>query len=61
MSAHWGLADPVKATGTPEEIDRAFQDAFLVIRRRIELFASLPLEALEKHSLQKKMDEIGKG
>jgi protein-tyrosine-phosphatase len=61
MSAHWGIADPVKVTGTQEEVDRAFQDAFLIIRRRIELFASLPLEALEKHSLQKKLDEIGRG
>ncbi len=60
LSAHWGLKDPAKATGTEEQIERAFQEAFFVIRRRIELFANLPVHQLEKHALQKELDSIGK-
>src|ERR1700730_9850910 len=43
MTAHWGVPDPAAATGTPQEIERAFRDAFNVLDRRIGLFLALPL------------------
>ena len=43
MTAHWGIADPAAVKGTPEEIARAFRDAFTILDRRIGLFLSLPL------------------
>src|SRR5580700_2088248 len=43
MTAHWGVPDPAAVTGTGEEIDRAFRDAFITLGRRINLFVSLPL------------------
>ena len=43
MTAHWGIADPAAVNGSLEEIARAFNDAFTVLERRIELFLSLPL------------------
>jgi len=60
MTAHWGVPDPAAATGTDEEKRRAFRDAFLVLRRRVELFASLPLDKLSGLALQQRLTEIGK-
>ena len=42
MTAHWGVPDPCRCTGTPEEIERAFRDTFSILDRRISLFLSLP-------------------
>jgi arsenate reductase len=60
MTAHWGVPDPAAATGTPEEKLHAFATAFQILRRRIELFASLPFDKLDKLRLQEKLKEIGK-
>lgn len=60
VSAHWGLPDPVKVTGTEAEKRLAFQQTFGAIANRIKAFASLPFEALDRASLQKCVDEIGK-
>jgi arsenate reductase len=59
MSAHWGVEDPAAAQGTPEQIEKAFTDAFIVLQRRIALFLNLPLEKLEKLSLLKELQKIG--
>ena len=45
ITAHWGVPDPAAVTGTPEEIQRAFRDAFVTLDRRIGLFLSLPIPA----------------
>jgi len=60
MTAHWGLPDPAAVTGTDDERRRAFRDTFLVLRRRIELFACLPLEKLHGLALQDHVDQIGR-
>jgi len=60
MTAHWGVEDPAAAEGPVEERRWAFRRAFLVVRRRIELFTALSLEALDRLSLQTRLDEIGK-
>lgn len=60
MTAHWGVADPATAKGTPEEIIRAFRDAFTVLDRRIGLFISLPLERLEDMAIKRELDQIGR-
>ena len=59
MTAHWGVPDPAAVEGDKKEILAAFRDAFSALQRRIELFASLPVAALDRMSLQKKLDEIG--
>jgi arsenate reductase len=59
MTAHWGVADPAAVAGTEQQMTRAFSDAFLHLRRRILLFVSLPLEKLNRLSLQERLDEIG--
>jgi arsenate reductase len=59
MAAHWGVADPAAVTGTPEEIERAFKDAFITLGRRINLFLSLPLASLDTLAVKKEVDRIG--
>jgi arsenate reductase (thioredoxin) len=60
MTAHWGVPDPAAAEGTPEQIEKAFRDAFLILDRRISLLLSLPLASLNKLAIQKKIDQIGR-
>jgi arsenate reductase (thioredoxin) len=60
MTAHWGIPDPAAVKGTPEEIDRAFRDAFMVLDRRIGLFLSLPLPTLQQLSIQREIESIGR-
>ena len=60
MTAHWGVPDPAAVTGTSEQIERAFRDAFVTLDRRIGLFLSLPLASLDKLAIKKEIDRIGK-
>jgi arsenate reductase (thioredoxin) len=60
MTAHWGVPDPAAAVGSDIEIAEAFRDAYLALQRRIELFANLPVRSLDRMSLKKHLDEIGK-
>jgi arsenate reductase len=60
MTAHWGIPDPAAVKGTPDQIARAFRDAFMVLDRRIGLFLSLPLATLEQLAIKDKIDEIGR-
>jgi arsenate reductase len=59
MTAHWGIPDPAAVIGNPDEIARAFREAFVLLDRRIGLFLSLPLATLESLALKRALDEIG--
>ena len=59
MTARWAVPDPSVETTSDEARRRAFREAALVLRRRIELFASLPLESLIGLALQERLDAIG--
>jgi arsenate reductase (thioredoxin) len=59
ITAHWGVADPARVTGTPEQIEKAFRDAFLILDRRISLLLSLPLASLDTLALRKEVGAIG--
>jgi protein-tyrosine-phosphatase len=59
--AHWGMPDPAAVEGTDEERQRAFNDALLLIRRRLDLFVSLPIEKLTRLALEQRMRGIGEG
>lgn len=59
MTAHWGIPDPAAVRGTPEEIARAFRDAFVMLDRRIGLFLALPMGTLETMALKRALDSIG--
>ena len=59
MTAHWGVADPAAMQGTPDQIERAFREAFMILDRRISLFLSLPLSTLDQLAIKKEIDRIG--
>jgi len=60
LTAHWGIPDPAAVTGTQEEIQRAFRNAFVSLDRRIGLFLSLPLKSLDSLAIKKEIDRIGR-
>lgn len=60
MTAHWGMPDPAAVEGTHEQKMHAFADTFQVLRRRIELFASLPFDKIDRLALQQRVSEIAK-
>lgn len=60
MTAHWGVPDPAAVTGTHEQIEKAFRDAFFLLDRRVSLFLCLPLASIDKLSLKKELDNIGR-
>jgi arsenate reductase (thioredoxin) len=60
MTAHWGVPDPVEATGTEAEVRFAFADALRMLTNRINIFVSLPFQSLDELALQKQLDSIGK-
>jgi arsenate reductase (thioredoxin) len=60
MTAHWGVPDPAAVSGSPEEVQKAFRDAFFLLDRRINLFLSLPHSAMDRLALKKELDKIGR-
>lgn len=60
VTAHWGIPDPAAVEG-PEPVRRqAFRDAFRALENRIKAFTSLRPEHLDRLSLQRRLDEIGR-
>ena len=61
LRTHWGVDDPSDVAGTEEEIDDAFEQAYAILRARIEAFLALPLDELknDKARLKAALDRIG--
>ena len=59
ITGHWGLPDPVRATGTDAERALVFAQTYAALRRRIAAFVELPFESLSRMSLQSRIDSIG--
>jgi len=60
MTAHWGIPDPAAVKGTDQQVEKAFREAFFLLDRRISLFLSLPHATLDRLSLKKEIDSIGR-
>jgi arsenate reductase (thioredoxin) len=60
MTAHWGVADPSAVEGTDAERAFAFADTHRMLYQRISIFINLPMASLDKLSLQRGLDDIGK-
>lgn len=60
MTAHWGVADPAAVTGTTEERRKAFLRAFTELSARINLLLALPLAKLDRLTLERRLQGIGK-
>ena len=57
--AHWGIPDPAAETGPDAAVVLAFNEAYRVLKTRIGLLASLPIEKLDALSLKRHLDQIG--
>jgi arsenate reductase len=58
MTAHWGIEDPAAVEGEGQR--EAFMQALRFLRRRIELFLTLPLASIDQMALKAKLKEIGR-
>ena len=59
MTAHWGMPDPAAVEGSDEAIRKAFLDAFITMKRRIQLMLALPIDSLDKLAIQREIKDIG--
>ena len=59
MTAHWGVPEPGAVGSKPEQLERSFRDAFVMLDRRISLFLALPLASLDQLAIKKEIDHIG--
>jgi len=60
MTAHWGVADPAAVEGTDTDKWLAFRRAFRELENRIRIFVNLRIDSLDRLSLQREVDAIGK-
>jgi arsenate reductase (thioredoxin) len=59
ITARWGVPDPAAASGTPEQIECAYREAFMILDRRISLLLCLPLASLDQLAIKKELERIG--
>ena len=57
---HQVFVSPAEAGGTDAERHLAFADTYRMLNNRISIFTSLPFRSLDRLSLQKRLDEIGR-
>jgi arsenate reductase len=60
VTAHWGITDPISFQGTDAEKLKFYTKVKKEIMTRINVFLSLPIEKLDKLTLENKVKEIGK-
>jgi arsenate reductase len=60
MTAHWGVPDPAAAEGSDAERHLAFADAYRMLTNRISVFTSLPIRSIDRLTLQRRLEEIGR-
>jgi len=60
VTAHWGIPDPAAVEGSEIERMLAFREAFAALERRIKIFASLPVDKLDRMTLTQRVEAIGR-
>ena len=60
MTAHWGIPDPAAVEGSDTDKRKAFFKAYNQLQHRLSIFVNLPMEKLDRLTLQRRLDEIGK-
>jgi len=60
LTAHWGMPDPAAVQGSDAAKAKAFRDTFVALERRILLFTSLPMASLDRLTLTRRVQDIGK-
>lgn len=59
MTAHWGVPDPAAVEGTEAVKRAAFAETVKLMTNRISVFVNLPLDRLDRLTLQKRVSDIG--
>ena len=60
VSAHWGVPDPAAVKGSDAEIAAAFAETYRLMNNRIAAFVNLPIRSIDRLSLTRRLDDIGK-
>jgi protein-tyrosine-phosphatase len=60
MTSHWGIPDPASVEGSDEDRRKAFFKAYNQLHHRLSIFISLPMDKLDRLTLQRRLDEIGR-
>lgn len=60
MSAHWGQPDPAAVDGNDADRRFAFSRALRMLNQRISIFTNLPIESLDRLTLRKRLQDIGR-
>ena len=60
MTAHWGVDDPAAFVGPDQRKLRLFRNVYFQLERRIQIFINLPIASLDRLSLQRRLEEIGR-
>jgi protein-tyrosine-phosphatase len=60
MTAHWGIPDPAAVEGSDDDKRKASFKAYNQLHHRLSIFVSLPMEKLDRLTLQRRLDEIGR-
>lgn len=60
LTAHWGIPDPAVAEGSDAERALVMADAYRMLSNRIGVFVNLPLRALDRLALQRRLSAIGR-
>lgn len=61
ITGAWPMPDPAKFTGNHAERSTMLNELYASLRRRIEIFTSLPFSALDRLAMRARLDEIGAG
>ena len=59
VTAAWPLPDPAQFTGSATERTTLLNELYAMIRRRLEIFTSLPFDSLDRMAIKSRLDEIG--
>jgi arsenate reductase (thioredoxin) len=58
IMAHWGFPDPAAAEGTTDQKRKVFAEVYRSIEARVKLLCALPLEALDRTTMQSKLRQL---
>ena len=58
VTIHWGMHDPASVRGSAGEKQRAFQQAFYILRARIQYLVNLPVERLDGPTIRRELESV---
>lgn len=59
VTAQWGMPDPAAVEGPEEMRLKAFRDVALMMKRRLDIMLAMPIERLDRMTIQQQVRDIG--